>query len=843
MSDIQVGTSNILENGSPAVPPPPRAAGWARGISLGGARLASLDGVRGLAIISVIAFHAMRLHGKVEGFLRVWRGIQESSWAGVDLFFVLSGFLITGVLLDSCQDKGYFRNFYARRALRIMPLYYAVLTLVLVIIPALAGSRLPALYSRLTENQFWLWIHLQNYLQSKGPHQLPGLGHFWSLAVEEQFYWFWPIIVYFTSRRSLLRLCLAICLAEPVLRIALLHFGFSEWAVRELTFARMDTLLYGAIVALLLREPTWLTARRSWAPVSIAVSTAALAWIAFHKGFIPYEAPETVVVGYSALGILCAAFVYACASNRTWIGSLMSTPLLRWFGRYSYAIYVFHPPLLLVYEATIAPHVRFGRAVSAAVCFLSVTAVSAGMAWISWIVLESRFLKLKRYFEHRGQELRHAAAAAQAHAARLSSANNVSCGVRPEYFPRQRRIFLHTPEPFSSAALYVEALCRAVTAEGTPIHIVCPSNHQCLEKFKHNPLITVHPTMARSTEGGHGLLGKVVVNLRFLLSSLTVLFCAIRRGDLVHFQYSLHLPFGALFFVCARVRGSKIVYTAHDPLPHKWKMPKKLRWVERRALAWMYRVSDAIIVHNAVGRHTILEQFGESSTKVKVIAQGPYELGVETLPMPESEYLEVLLFGALRENKGAHLAIEATQQLYREEIPIRLTIAGAVLNRNERNYWDRCQELIQKCPQPIRLVEGFIPDEQLPELFASCHCFVLPYTQFFSDSGVAAIALANGRPVIGTTAGGLGALLEASKGGLVIEEASADAVAAALRKAVTLGPERLDKFGREGRAWILSECGWPKIARETVKVYSAQRFGAPSATPMTPIPYPERATS
>ena len=410
-------------------------------------------------------------------------------------------------------------------------------------------------------------------------------------------------------------------------------------------------------------------------------------------------------------------------------------------------------------------------------------------------------------------------------------------------FHREERIFLHTPEPFSSAALYVEALSRAVTSEGTPIHIVCPSNHQCLEEFNRNPLITVHPTIARSTDGEQGLLGKVVVNVRFLLSSLAVLFFAIRRGDLVHFQYSLHLPFGALFFLCARVRGCKIVYTAHDPLPHKWKMPKKLRWVETRALAWMYRVSNIIIVHNEVGRRTILERFGENSAKLKVIPQGPYELGTDTLPMPESEYLEVLLFGALRENKGAHLAIEAIQQLYREEVPIRLTIAGAVLNRNERDYWERCQELIRRCPQPIRLIEGFVPDEQLPELFASCHCFLLPYTQFFSDSGVASIALANGRPVIGTRAGGLGALLQASNGGLVIEEASADAVATALRQAVILGRRRLDEFGREGRAWILRECGWPKIARETLQVYSAQQFAAPTATRISSIPHPGSATS
>ena len=86
-------------------------------------------------------------------------------------------------------------------------------------------------------------------------------------------------------------------------------------------------------------------------------------------------------------------------------------------------------------------------------------------------------------------------------------------------------------------------------------------------------------------------------------------------------------------------------------------------------------------------------------------------------------------------------------------------------------------------------------------------------------------------------------MLEASNGGLVIEEPSANAVATALRQAVTLGPEQLDQFGREGRAWILRECGRPKIARETLQVYSTQKLAGPSATPVTSIPHPGRATS
>jgi len=388
---------------------------------------------------------------------------------------------------------------------------------------------------------------------------------------------------------------------------------------------------------------------------------------------------------------------------------------------------------------------------------------------------------------------------------------------------------MHTPEPFSAAALYVDELSSAITAEGIPIHLVCPENHQARGAFDSNPLITVHPTAARSTDRNHSLLQKLLANAWFLFSSCAVLFRTGRRGDLVHFQYSMHLPFGALLFACAWLRGCKIAYTAHDPLPHKWLMPK-FRWIEKLALAWMYRVSDSIIVHSEAGKNTILEHFGQSSMKVKVIPHGPYGFGTGVLALPKSEYMEVLLFGSIRENKGVHLAVEAVQRLYRQGVAVRLTIAGSVLNRKEQDYWNRCKELIRQSSEPIRLIEEFIPDARLPELFAGCNCVLLPYTEFFSDSGVAFMALANGRPIITTKAGGLHALLDSSKGGLAIEEASVDATVAALRLAVTLGADHLNECGRAGSTWVLQECGWPKIARVTSCVYEALLRRLPPTT-------------
>jgi glycogen synthase len=384
----------------------------------------------------------------------------------------------------------------------------------------------------------------------------------------------------------------------------------------------------------------------------------------------------------------------------------------------------------------------------------------------------------------------------------------------------RQRIFLHTPEPISSPALYVRELCRALVAQGTFVHLICPENHEARESLEHDSMVEVHAAPKRSMKREHGAVRKVFENLRFLASSCVTIWRNADNGDIIHFQYALYFPFGPLFFLFARIRGCTIVFTVHDPVPHRWKTPRWLRWLERGALAWTYDVSHVLIVHSEPGKRALEQQFKQGASKIKVIVHGPYELGAGHISMPKSEYLEVLLFGALRENKGPHLAIEAVQQLYREGVRVRLTIAGSVLNRKEQGYWTRCRELIGNCPQPIRLIEEFIPHGRLPELFGRCQCFLLPYTQFFSDSGVAFMALANGRPIICTRSGGLEWLLDASGGGMTIEEPTVEAVAAALRAAVSLGPDRLDQMGHAGRAWVLEECGWPKVARETRHLYA-----------------------
>ncbi len=404
-----------------------------------------------------------------------------------------------------------------------------------------------------------------------------------------------------------------------------------------------------------------------------------------------------------------------------------------------------------------------------------------------------------------------------------------------------RRIILHTPEPRSAAARYVWELVTALTLEGAKIHVVCPENFQFLGDFAGNPNIVLHLTCARSTSNRRNLLTRIVDNLRFLASSWAGLVKNGRRGDVVHFQFVLHFPFGALFFLTAKLRGCKIVFTVHDPLPHKWLLPEFLRWLERGALAWAYRASQTLIVHSEPGKRALIEHFGQKSHKISVIAHGPYDLGSGPLPMPDSDCLELLMFGSLRQNKGLHLAIAAVQLLHEEGLAVRLTIAGDVPNAHEQDHWDDCVRLIARNPEPVRVFQEFVPDDKLPQLFGACHAVLLPYTQFYSDSGVASMALANGRPIIATQSGGLGVLMESANLAVTIKEPSVAAVAAAIREALKLTVAGLALRGMSGAEYVNVWSGWDRIAAQTCAVYS-RHLGAEKSHKLQPFSRPRYRT-
>src|SRR5688572_4693650 len=207
---------------------------------------------------------------------------------GVDLFFVLSGYLITGILYDTRSSERYFRSFYARRTLRIFPLYYGVLFVLFVVFPASWLEAIAPGMHEAREAQAWLWTYLTNvYLARDGAYSLPYLSHFWSLAVEEHFYLVWPFIIYRLSRTAAMRTCVVLGVGAFGLRLWFAAFSGNDVAAQVLTPCRLDTLCTGAWFALaarsgsvtpMKRQVRWLVATgAAILAVSVVYSSSSLA--------------------------------------------------------------------------------------------------------------------------------------------------------------------------------------------------------------------------------------------------------------------------------------------------------------------------------------------------------------------------------------------------------------------------------------------------------------------------------------------------------------------------------------------------------------------------------------
>ena len=201
--------------------------------AVGGAHhIPALDGLRGVAILMVLWFH---YYGPIYKFCaspfdRFIVLTINTGWMGVDLFFALSGFLITGILLDAKGAPHYFRNFYARRALRIFPIYYGFLFVILIVIPRFHQYS-PGL-AQTVRDQAWLWLYGTNIATTFFPIKLAGFLHTWSLAVEEHFYLVWPAIVLVLNRRQLAVASLCIVVVALITRTLLVWRGL--WPARRL---------------------------------------------------------------------------------------------------------------------------------------------------------------------------------------------------------------------------------------------------------------------------------------------------------------------------------------------------------------------------------------------------------------------------------------------------------------------------------------------------------------------------------------------------------------------------------------------------------------------------------
>lgn len=378
-------------------------------------RLPALDGLRGVAILLVMQVHFWGLAFTFdvrEPALAVdrWVGrVIGIGWSGVDLFFVLSGFLITGILYDTKGSVGWLRVFYARRFLRLAPVFYLFLLFVLVVVPHVGFINAVAFVPELRDIQWWMWSYTINIGASVKPFGAEltwAYGPFWSLAVEEQFYLVWPFAVLALPRRPLMGLCCAMIVVALAIRVALtagLYDNvFDTNAAEVLMPARMDTLAVGALIALAAHgtEMRWLLRA---APFVAALSGAYLVAAFIKNDGLAYGTTDVDRLGFTAIAFLFGALLIVTLHARK--ESLMFRALtvgsLRLFGKYSYAMYVFHLLTALVLARTFALNhwtpIVFESRIPVNVAFSIVaTATTFALAWVSWQVIEQPVLRLKR---------------------------------------------------------------------------------------------------------------------------------------------------------------------------------------------------------------------------------------------------------------------------------------------------------------------------------------------------------------------------------------------------------------------------------------------------------------
>ncbi|HXP83714.1 MAG TPA: acyltransferase [Bryobacteraceae bacterium] len=370
----------------------------------------ALDGLRGIAILLVM-FHHFQIIAPGQGTQAVLFHLSEFGPHGVDLFFVLSGFLITGILLDSRQHPHYFRNFYARRTLRIFPLYYLVVAFSVLVLPA-AIAAVPAASSKLarfaTTAADWPWyvFYVSNFLIAKtGDWRHPVLGVTWSLAIEEQFYLVWAVVVFFLFRRRVESLALALVVVSLIIRAAVLYSDGSWITAYVITPCRCDAIGLGAFLAAAMRgpEPTWEALARISTWVAFAGTPLLLGL--YGAGVWSYNDPAALIYGYTPVALVCVAWLRLALAPHAHplVAASLGNGALRFFGKYSYSIYLIHLPLRAAIRDTIfaaeQTHSALGSGLLYQFAFdVAATAAVVPLALLSWKLLESPFLSLKRFF-------------------------------------------------------------------------------------------------------------------------------------------------------------------------------------------------------------------------------------------------------------------------------------------------------------------------------------------------------------------------------------------------------------------------------------------------------------
>jgi peptidoglycan/LPS O-acetylase OafA/YrhL len=350
----------------------------------------ALDGLRGVGCLLIVVYHNFPFLHEYLFF----------SWLAMDIFFVLSGFLITDILINSFGEKNYLKNFYVRRLLRVFPLYYTSLILFLFIIPAL--FRIPIRIDYFVNNQVYFWTFTQNWLLIF--HAQPSqsyLNHLWSMGVEEQFYLLWPLVFALIKKPKILLTLLVVLL----LSFITLRFWLWTQQIPEMPyygfymFTRIDGICIGCMVALMQKiNKNFLSSFTGAIVLGFALLNFLFYGInlRYHDSF-----PYLALVGFTTFSMIFGLLVHDIVNKNSKLVTLIfDVRILKFLGRVSYGTYIFHWPMFLLLNTWLvnwaSVSLGFGRPQLFSSLLITILAYTTG--FLSYRFFELRFLRLKKYF-------------------------------------------------------------------------------------------------------------------------------------------------------------------------------------------------------------------------------------------------------------------------------------------------------------------------------------------------------------------------------------------------------------------------------------------------------------
>jgi peptidoglycan/LPS O-acetylase OafA/YrhL len=353
-----------------------------------------LDGVRAIAALMVMFFHFFQLLITNDSTLLLLKKYAIFGQTGVSLFFVLSGFLITRILLATKETPGYFSNFYIRRALRIFPLYYFALLLFYFIVPQLTGQEMLSG----SGPRFYYWTYLQNFAMTfKWPSQGP--LHFWSLAVEEHFYLFWPLLIYFLSKRHIVTAVVVLAVVSILVRVLLIK---NDYPVFYFTFSRMDELAIGALLAVLElnKKLTPAHSKKFILLFALVIIPTVAIWVSNQSsGNASLQIGKFILLSVTYFSLI--GYIITLKESHL-IKKVLRIKALSYTGKISYGLYVYHPLCYGLFS-------YFFQTQYFIVNLLGSFALVYITASLSYYLFEARFLSLKKYFDYNKREKQAAA--------------------------------------------------------------------------------------------------------------------------------------------------------------------------------------------------------------------------------------------------------------------------------------------------------------------------------------------------------------------------------------------------------------------------------------------------